>query len=629
MNENNLLLLIIGLPAVFALLALVVPAGRKNVHPLIAMAGFTVNLVLAIVLLGKEISFTLPWLGGGMDFSLKLYNFNGFIVLAAAGFSFLVTLYTTAFAKGKSYAKLFYVFLLLTIALVNGAVLANNLMVMLFFWEGILGTLFGLIYLGGEKSYKTSIKAVIISGVTDLCMMIGIGITAYLANTLTIDQINLPLGGEVLAEGAAAGPAGGWYIVAFVLLLIGAISKAGSMPFHTWIPDAADDAPMPFLAFLPGTLEKLLGIYLTTRICMDMFQFNGESVLSLVIMIIGGATIIFGVMMALIQKDFKRLLSYHAISQVGYMLLGIGTATPIGIVGGLFHMLNHAVYKCCLFLTAGSVEKQTGTTDLKKISGLGRKMPITFICFLVAAASIAGFPMTNGFFSKEMIFDGALERGTIFYIVALVGAFFTSVSFLKLGHAAFLGKPSKEVEKVKEAPVPMLISMIVLAVSCLALGVGRFPVIRSFFEPVLAFTAGGIEHAEHLGEHTNWMLVIISVAVMALAFLDHWIGFKKTGKGLEAADHIHYAPGLHTIYGWAEKKYFDPYFVLGYLGNGYAVAMLWLNNGISWVYDEGIPRCAGAFSKAVKWAHNGSQSRYVVWSLVGTALIAAIYLLTV
>lgn len=619
MNVSTLLPLIIILPAAFALLALAVPGERKGVHPMIALIAFGVNLVLAILLLGKEAAFTLPWNGAGMEFDLKLYNFNSFIVLAAAGFSFLVALYTTAFAKGKSYAKLFYVFLLLTIAMVNGAVLANNLLVMLFFWEGILGTLFGLIYLGGEKSYKTSIKAVVISGVTDLCMMVGIGMTGYLANTLTIDQIRLPLGGEA---------AGGWYIFAFLFLLIGAISKAGAMPFHTWIPDAADDAPMPFLAFLPGTLEKLLGIYLTTRICMDMFSFNEESVLSLVIMVIGGATIIFGVMMALIQKDFKRLLSYHAISQVGYMLLGIGTATPIGIVGGLFHMLNHAVYKCCLFLTAGSVEKQTGTTDLKRISGLGRKMPVTFICFLVAAASIAGFPMTNGFFSKEMIFDGALERGTIFYIVALAGAFFTSVSFLKLGHAAFLGKPNREVEKVKEAPAAMLVPMIVLAVSCLALGVGRFPIIRNFLSPVLEATAGGIEHAEHLGEHTNWMLVGISVAVMALAFLDHWLGFKKTGKGLEAADHIHYAPGLHTVYNWAEKKYFDPYFVLGHVGNAYAVACLWLNNGISWIYDEGIPRVAGACSKAVKWAHNGSQSRYVVWSLVGTALIAAIYLLT-
>jgi NADH-quinone oxidoreductase subunit L len=144
--------------------------------------------------------------------------------------------------------------------------------------------------------------------------------------------------------------------------------------------------------------------------------------------------------MALIQKDMKRLLSYHAISQVGYMVLGIGTALPIGIVGGLFHMLNNAVYKSCLYMTAGSIEKQTGTTDLRKIGGLSKRMPFTAICFTICALSIAGVPPFNGFFSKELIFDAALESNVIFYIGALLGAFMTAVSFLKMGRAAFAGK---------------------------------------------------------------------------------------------------------------------------------------------------------------------------------------------
>ncbi len=140
-------------------------------------------------------------------------------------------------------------------------------------------------------------------------------------------------------------------------------------------------------------------------------------------MIIGAATILFAVMMALIQKDFKKLLSYHAISQVGYMILGIGTGLPAGIVGGLFHMINHAMYKSCLFLTGGSVEKQAGTTDLKKLGGIGRLMPVTFICFIIAAAAISGVPPLNGFFSKELVYDGALERHWIFYAAALSAHF--------------------------------------------------------------------------------------------------------------------------------------------------------------------------------------------------------------
>ena len=191
-------------------------------------------------------------------------------------------------------------------------------------------------------------------------------------------------------------------------------------------------------------------------------------------------------MMALIQKDFKRLLSYHAISQVGYIILGIGTALPVGIIGGLFHMFNNAVYKSCLFYTAGSVERQAGTTDLKSLSGLGRQMPVTMITFLVAAASIAGVPLTNGFFSKEMIFDGALESGFVFYLAALVGAFFTALSFLKLGHAAFFGKPKKTLAKVKEAPLPMLAPMIVLAAACLAMAALQAPITGGLTEAVFA-----------------------------------------------------------------------------------------------------------------------------------------------
>ena len=132
-------------------------------------------------------------------------------------------------------------------------------------------------------------------------------------------------------------------------------------------------------------------------------------------MMVGAVTILLAVVMALVQKDYKRLLSYHAISQVGYMVLGIGTALPIGIIGGLFHMINHAMYKSCLFLTGGAVEKQAGTTDLDKLGGLARKMPVTFVCFFIAAASISGVPPFNGFFSKELVYDAALEQRLVFY----------------------------------------------------------------------------------------------------------------------------------------------------------------------------------------------------------------------
>jgi NADH-quinone oxidoreductase subunit L len=389
--------LMIAIPAAAGVCALALPRSARSWCGVLALAATLADLTLATALFPRQSVYSMPWAGGyGFAFALRLYHFSAFLMLAAAGFALLVTLYCTAFLSGKRLSAPFYAFLLLSLGLVNGALLADNLGLLLFFWEGMALTLFGMIAIGHREAYRTAIKALIITGVTDLCMMFGIGLTWHLAGTMTISQISLPLD----RMGA----------IAFLFMATGALSKAGCMPFHSWIPDAALDAPLPFMAFLPAALEKLLGIYLLARLSLDMFRLSAASWVSTVLMIVGAATILLAVAMALIQKDYKRLLSYHAVSQVGYMVLGIGTATPVGIVGGLFHMINHAMYKSCLFLSAGSVERQVGTTDLSKLGGLARKMPVTMSCFVIGAAAISGVPPLNGFFSKELVYDGALER---------------------------------------------------------------------------------------------------------------------------------------------------------------------------------------------------------------------------
>jgi len=160
-----------------------------------------------------------------------------------------------------------------------------------------------------------------------------------------------------------------------------------------------------------------------------------------IVMILGALTIIIAVMMALVQHNGRKLLGYHAVSQVGYMVLGIGTGTPIGIIGGLFHMVNHAIYKSSLFLSFGSVEKRTGTPELDKLGGLAKKMPLTFIAALIGALSISGVPPFNGFFSKWMVYQGVLvsasQQGRIWQIVlnvcfvlAIFGSALTLASFI-------------------------------------------------------------------------------------------------------------------------------------------------------------------------------------------------------
>jgi formate hydrogenlyase subunit 3/multisubunit Na+/H+ antiporter MnhD subunit len=608
MNDWSLVTAIL-LPALFAALTFAAPARLRWLREGLALLGTALNAIACALLYGKQAVFFTPWGGYGINFSLKLYAFSALILPVAAVFALLSVLYCVAFFQKKPVSNRFYAYLLLTVAMVNGALLANNLVVLLFFWEGILLTLFLMILLGREGAWHTAVKAVVLVGVSDLCMMLGIGLTAHLAGTLEMDQIHLPMDGM----GSAA----------FLLLVVGALGKAGAMPFHTWIPDAADDAPMPFMALLPAALEKLLGVYLLMRVCVDLFQFTPGSAMSVTLMVIGACTILFAVMMALIQKDFKRLLSYHAISQVGYMILGIGTALPVGVIGGLFHMFNHATYKSCLFYTAGSVERQTGTTDLKALSGLGRRMPVTMVSFIIAAASIAGFPFTNGFYSKELIFDGALESGTLFYVVALAGAFFTAVSFLKLGHAAFFGKPKPELKDVKEAPLAMLVPMVALAALCLLMGFLRLDIIGGLLQPATGLAQSA---DEVIGAHMNWLLVGISAGVLLLAALSHWLGYRKAGSGLHAADHYHDAPVLRDVYALAERKAFDPYFIGGYAVRAFAAAALSVNNAISWFYDVAVVRATEFFSGLIHAAHNGSKTLYLGWTLTGVVLVAVILL---
>jgi formate hydrogenlyase subunit 3/multisubunit Na+/H+ antiporter MnhD subunit len=267
--------------------------------------------------------------------------------------------------------------------------------------------------------------------------------------------------------------------IAFITLLIASFTKAGAIPFHTWIPDYVKKAPASSSAYLPASLDKLLGIYFLARICNDVFILNQW--LRLVIIIIGVSTIIIAVMMALIQHNYKKLLGYHAVSQVGYMVTGLGLGTPLGIIGGLFHMMNHALYKSGLFLVAGSIEKSTGEEDLDNISGLSKAMPITFLTGLVFALSISGIPPLNGFASKWTIYQGIIDFGKnpgvanqlwiIWLALAVIGSALTLASFIKFISGAFLGRRREELKNAREVSIMMWLPQVILALLCIGLGV--------------------------------------------------------------------------------------------------------------------------------------------------------------
>ncbi len=600
---EKMMLLAIGIPIVTGIAALLL-SGR--IRDIAVMLAATVNLVICLVMGGREAHLSFPWGGYGILFELRLYHFSSFVLAAAAGFGFLVSLYSLRFMKEREKNRQYFSYLFISLGMVNGAVLADNLVLMLFFWEGLLGTIFGLIAIGNREAFRSAIKAFVLIGVSDVLMMVGIMMTGYLAGTLTTSRIHLPI------DTAFAG-------FAFILLAIGATSKAGALPFHSWIPDAATDAPLPFMALMPAALEKLLGIYFLARITLDIYALKPGSAMSIGLMTLGVVTILIAVMMALVQKDYKRLLSYHAISQVGYMILGVGTALPVGIVGGLFHMINHAMYKSCLFLTSGAVEYRTGSTDLNGLGGVGRRMPVTFACFIIAAAAISGVPPFNGFFSKELVYDGALECHWIFYAGALLGSFLTAASFLKLGHAVFLGRNEELPDTVKEAPFSMLVPMIVIAGGCVLFGIANPLPINHLIVPVIGAQRAVGHHFSGIPE--NSFLVIMTITVLLAAYINHMYGVGRTGKGVGAVDHIHHSPLFEPIYDRAERRMFDPY-DLGMAAVRLIAQLSWkVDRGIDWVYNGMAAGMARYLSLAVRRLHSGDYSAYIVWTAIGAVLI--------
>jgi len=528
-----------------------------------------------------------------------------FIVIGVGFFGALVTLYSLRFMSGYRELRSYYAYTIWTIGFSILAAISNNMVLLLVAW-GFLGfTLYMLINISGPKAAATSKKTFIIIGGSDSLMILGFALMWLITSDMSLSNIKI----------VVDNPQALW---AFLLIAIGALTKAGAMPFHSWIPDTAQDAPMPVTAFLPASLDKLLGIYLLARLVLHVFILN--ALCYTILMVVGAITIIAAVMMALVQHDFKRLLGYHAVSQVGYMVLGIGTGNPIGIAGGLFHMINNAVYKSCLFFTGGNVQHKTKTSDLDSLGGLAKIMPITFFSALIAALSISGVPPFNGFFSKWMVYQGIIEKGKsggtlwVFCIIAaMFGSGLTLASFIKFIHAIFLGKPKDgqtprlrvgQAGQRNEVPWTMWLPPVILAALCIIFGVFAYLIpLKYLVVPALS------ERLEFIGSWPSLratLYLIIGLGVGLVIYLlgnfkgiretDPYIGGEEIVKdmrlsGTEFYGTIKELPFLRGIYAKAERKVFD-------------------------IYDQG-KRLVFFFIGIFRYLHNGVLPTYLVWCLLG------------
>ncbi|MCM8788262.1 MAG: NADH/ubiquinone/plastoquinone (complex I), partial [Candidatus Omnitrophica bacterium] len=255
-----------------------------------------------------------------------------------------------------------------------------------------------------------------------------------------------------------------------------------------WLPDAHPSAPAPISAMLSGVVIKALGIYAIVRLVYNLFGMT--DLISNLLIYSGIISMIVGVLMALGQWDFKRLLAYHSISQIGYIILGFGLGTPLGILGGAFHLFNHSLFKSLLFLNSGSVEYETGTRNLEKLGNLSKKMPVTTASSLIASLSISGIPPFNGFWSKLIIIIAAVQAGKpVFALWAVIGSILTLASFSKIQRYVFFGHGKQfdqnSITSIKEVPGLMRMSMIVLAILCTVSGLLLINGVNGIFGPVV------------------------------------------------------------------------------------------------------------------------------------------------
>ncbi len=476
-------LITVVLPAVGALL--IYGAARWR----LALGEALAVLVAALTVTSCALTVTpvfsgqvLTWGGGGF-WALRVDALSGILLAVIAVVTFLAVVYsvpamreTTADKPGqRQRLPLYYALISLFEATMLWACTTDNIVVLYLAVEATtLASALLITFRWDRRALEAGYKYL---------LLLTVGLTFALFGCVLLYAASAGLPGmaemhfqamllSVLGQNAPALVAASPSVVllAIAFLFIGFGTKTGLIPFHAWLPDAQSEAPSPVAALLSGVLE-IAGAYALARTLLPFFCCLPG--LPTLLMVAGGVTMFLGIALVAAQTDLKRLLAYSSISQLGYVVLGFGIGTPLGIFGGLFHLINHALAKSLLFLGAGAVEMRTGTRDLRRLGGLQRWMPWTAACFFIGVLALGGMPPLNGFLSKLTIFVAAASAGIWWAVgVAVITGLCTLVVMVRAGIRVFMGPNGEAVQQQpREVGRVMILSMAVLALACLLLGI--------------------------------------------------------------------------------------------------------------------------------------------------------------
>jgi multicomponent Na+:H+ antiporter subunit D len=431
------------------------------------------------------------------------------LLIAVNVIALLCIVFSLKYMEAYTGLDKYYSLFMLMVAGMNGVVVSGDLFNLFVFLEVASVASYALVAFGVEADeLEAGFKYMILGSVASTMILFAIGTVYAVTGTL-----NMADAAREIATRFGGGDMNPALLLAAAFFLMGFGLKAALVPFHAWLPDAHPSAPAPISAMLSGVVIKSLGVYAMCRVMFHVFGFASSSPSSVIIadaMIwFSVLSIVVGGLMAIGQWDFKRLLAYSSIGQIGYVTLGISVGARVlatggtrslaalAILGGLFHLINHAAFKSLLFLASGAIQHATGTRDMKMLSGLNKRMPITATTTNLAALSISGVPPFSGFWSKLIIIVATIKAGhPAVAAVAIAMAFVTLAYYVKVQREMLFGPVRGPAERAREVSAFMYVPLIILAIVCVGFGL-LYPVWgSSILEPARDALLNGAEYVK-------------------------------------------------------------------------------------------------------------------------------------